>query len=217
MFLGITTSAWRRQLMHKASMHMDRLRSYYRILHHSRMLRVSAFIILLVPYVLYLRFVVVNDRGPVDYETFMATGTSFLEGGQVYGENSYYPLPYIAVFAAFSRMPRPLSLCLWLAAPVLVAIVAAGFRPGGLACVGDISCMPRSMHCEYRPGLPSSCSLLGACRYRHLGGFSRPSHYSSWYLAFRVEEKSVYMSQVCCSLSYPFSLCERLRMEMGRR
>ncbi len=86
-------------------------------------------LILVVPYILYLAYIVSNDQGPVDYETFMEIGQSLIQGEHVYGENSYYPLPYIAVFAVFSGLPRSISMILWLGLPVLVAVLAVGFHP----------------------------------------------------------------------------------------
>ena len=58
--------------------------------------------LLLIPYLLYIDYVIRGGRGPVDYETFINIGDRFLNGNNVYGENSYYPMPYVLVFALFS-------------------------------------------------------------------------------------------------------------------
>ena len=94
--------------------------------HHLRAVGLG---LLSVPYLAYLAFVIRLNQGPVDYETFMGIGREFLRGGQVYGENSYYPLPYVTVFAVFSLLPKFLSLTLWLLLPVVVALLISGWRP----------------------------------------------------------------------------------------
>jgi hypothetical protein len=95
----------------------------------SRPMRIGLTLLFLVPYVLYIGFAISNDQGPIDYETFMRIGAAFNQGGEVYGENSYYPLPYAMLFGLFSSLPRPLSMVVWLGAPVLAALLAAGFHP----------------------------------------------------------------------------------------
>lgn len=91
--------------------------------------RILALVLLLVPYLGYIGFTIASDQGPVDYETFMAIGERLRAGEPVYGENSYYPLPYVMIFAAFSALPRALSLALWLGLPVLVALIATRWHP----------------------------------------------------------------------------------------
>lgn len=88
-----------------------------------RLLRLTALIVLLLPYLLYVSFVIRLNRGPVDYETFINLGHRLLEGREVYGENSYYPLPFVMIFALFSWLPRPLSIASWLLAPLILALI----------------------------------------------------------------------------------------------
>lgn len=86
-------------------------------------------LLLLSTYLLYVGFVIQHDQGPVDYETFMQIGTRFLHGQEVYGENSYYPLPFVMVFAGFAALPRPISMAMWLFLPVVVAWCISGWKP----------------------------------------------------------------------------------------
>lgn len=81
------------------------------------------------PYILYLYFIVQNDRGPIDYETFMKIGEQLSIGGTVYGENSYYPLPYVIVFSVFCNLPRSISMILWVSLPVIAALLISKFNP----------------------------------------------------------------------------------------
>jgi hypothetical protein len=85
--------------------------------------------LLLLFYLPYVAFVVAKDQGPVDYETFMRIGGQFNRGEEVYGENSYYPLPYVMVFGLFAALPRPLSMAFWLMIPVFAALIITGWRP----------------------------------------------------------------------------------------
>ena len=78
---------------------------------------------------MYIGFIIHIDRGPVDYETFVNIGGHFLSGAEVYGENSYYPMPYVLVFAFFSWLPRWLSMLLWMLLPVLAALFISGWDP----------------------------------------------------------------------------------------
>lgn len=73
-------------------------------------------------------FVIGNGRGGVDYETFMEIGARFNAGEPIWTENSYYPLPYVLVFAFFSALPRELSVLLWHLIPVIAALVIARWR-----------------------------------------------------------------------------------------
>lgn len=95
----------------------------------TRLLKLTALVLLLIPYLLYLGFIIQRDQGPVDYETFMAIGGRLLAGGQVYGENSYYPMPFVMLFALFSWLPRPLSMALWLLGPVLATLAITRGNP----------------------------------------------------------------------------------------
>ncbi len=74
---------------------------------NSRLINLLGVILLLIPYVLYVGFVLQANRGPVDYETFMAIGSRLIHGMDVYGENSYYPMPFVMIFALFSWLPTP--------------------------------------------------------------------------------------------------------------
>lgn len=82
-------------------------------------------------YVGYLVFAIRAGWGPVDYETFMEIGRRWREGQAVWVGSSYYPLPMVLVFAAFSALPRWASLALWLGLPALLAVWMCG--PWGLA------------------------------------------------------------------------------------
>jgi hypothetical protein len=95
----------------------------------ARFVNFIGIVVLLIPYLLYVAFVIRVNRGPVDYETFMSIGQRLLNGAEVYGENSYYPMPYVMIFAFFSWLPRPISLALWLLIPVIVALAIADWRP----------------------------------------------------------------------------------------
>jgi hypothetical protein len=91
--------------------------------------RYALLIVLLIPYLLYLAFVIRGNQGPVDYETFMSIGQRFLDGAPVYTENSYYPLPYVMIFAFFAWLPRALSMALWIGLPLLAALAISGWQP----------------------------------------------------------------------------------------
>lgn len=73
-------------------------------------------------YLAYVAFTIYSGRGPVDYETFMTIGGHFLRHEPVYYENSYYPLPFVMVFALFAWLPRSVSIGAWLLLPVLAAL-----------------------------------------------------------------------------------------------
>ena len=93
---------------------------------NARLLRLVSVILLLIPYLLYVGFVIQANRGPVDYETFMAIGQRLFTGKEIYGENSYYPMPFVMVFALFSWLPRAASMAIWLLAPVISALLISG-------------------------------------------------------------------------------------------
>jgi hypothetical protein len=114
--------------------------------------------ILLVPYILYVAFIIRANQGPVDYETFMEIGHRLLAGKEVYGENSYYPLPFVMIFACFSWLPRPLSMALWFLLPVLLALAIAGWRPYPLLFAPVFS--------HFVGGQTSVFGLLGLWGYR---------------------------------------------------
>lgn len=96
---------------------------------HIRRLNAVSLALLVIPYLLYVGFVVWIDQGPVDYETFMDIGHRLIAGEEVYGENSYYPMPFVMLFALFDWLPRPVSISLWLLAPMLSALWISGGNP----------------------------------------------------------------------------------------
>lgn len=89
-------------------------------------LRLAAILLVWCLYLAYVIFIIRENRGPVDYETFMDIGGRLLRGQEVYGVNSYYPLPMVMVFAAFAALPRALSMALWLLLPVTAAFTISG-------------------------------------------------------------------------------------------
>ncbi len=96
---------------------------------NQRILQAVALILLLALYLGYVVFVIQGDQGPVDYETFMEIGGRLRAGQEVYGENSYYPMLFVTIFAFFAGLPRPVSMALWLLLPVLAALVISGWKP----------------------------------------------------------------------------------------
>ena len=88
-----------------------------------------ALLLLIIPYLLYVAFVIRADRGPVDYETFMGIGQRLLSAANPYGPNSYYPLPFVLLFALLAALPRALSMAIWLISPLAVFLVASGWQP----------------------------------------------------------------------------------------
>jgi hypothetical protein len=83
-------------------------------------------------YLAYVGFIIQRNQAPVDYETFMQIGQRFWNGETFYGENSYYPLPYVMIFGVFSQLPRPISMTIWMLGPVVVALIATEWRPFAL-------------------------------------------------------------------------------------
>lgn len=121
-------------------------------------------------YLAYVAFVIVADQGPVDFETLMSIGGRLVSGLPVYAENSYYPLPYVGIFALFNLMPRAVSMAVWLMAPVIIALVITGYRPHGLLFAPVFS--------HFAGGQSSVFGLLGFFGYRwnldpsrYAGGF----------------------------------------------
>lgn len=94
-----------------------------------RFWRFIGLILLILPYLAYVVFVVRVDRGPIDYETFMTLGQRLLKGEEVYGENSYYPLPFVMIFAFFSEVPRPMSMASWLLITPIAALLMTKGNP----------------------------------------------------------------------------------------
>lgn len=95
----------------------------------TRLFKLASLILLLIPYLLYIGFVIQTNQGPVDYETFMSIGGRLLAGAEVYGVNSYYPMPYVMVFAFFAWLPRPLSMALWMLGPVIAVLAITRWNP----------------------------------------------------------------------------------------
>lgn len=96
---------------------------------NQRSLSILLLIILLSFYSLYVFFVLRSGTRPIDYETFMQIGQNLVEGNQIYGENSYYPMPYVGIFAIFSQLPFPLSFIFWVFIPIFCALVITGWSP----------------------------------------------------------------------------------------
>jgi len=96
----------------------------------SKSLRLFLFNVLaFLPYLLYIGFVVANNRGPVDYETFMEIGSRIPLGKAVFAGNSYYPVPFVYLFTLLYWLPRPVSLVIWLLTPVVAAWLIVGKKP----------------------------------------------------------------------------------------
>ena len=79
-------------------------------------------------YVAYILFIVAGNQSGVDYETFMQIGDRFRMGQPIWTENSYYPMPYVMIFGLFSALPRPLSMVIWHAAPILLALYVTRWK-----------------------------------------------------------------------------------------
>ena len=123
-----------------------------------RITRFVLTLIILIIYVFYVRFVIANDRGPVDYEIFMEIGGRFLNHQPVYVENSYYPLPYVMVFAFFVWLPRPLGILVWFLAPIVAVLIIARWKPGLLLFAPVIS--------HFLGGQTALPAMLGLWGYR---------------------------------------------------
>lgn len=109
-------------------------------------------------YLSYLGFILVSGRGPVDYETFMRIGQSWLDNQPVYGENSYYPLPYVLIFAFFAWLPRSISMILWFLGPILLVLIIHRGNPGPLLFAPVIS--------HFLGGQTALPAMLGLWGYR---------------------------------------------------
>ena len=96
---------------------------------NSQLLKWTSLTLLLVPYLLYVGFVIRAGHGPVDYETFVDIGHRLRDGREIYGENSYYPMTFVMIFALFSWLPRPISVAIWLLAPVVFALLITRGSP----------------------------------------------------------------------------------------
>lgn len=123
------------------------------------MTRVALLVLLLMPYLLYVSFIIKANRGPVDYETFMDIGNRLRAGEELWTTNSYYPMPYIMVFAAFSALPRTVSIALWHLWPLAAAaLLITGGNPWVLAFA------PLMAHVA--GGQTSGFAMLGLWGYR---------------------------------------------------
>lgn len=91
--------------------------------------RLLLILLVVILYILYLIYVLKVGTGPIDYETFMQIGTRLVEGKKIYGENSYYPMPYVGIFAIFSQLPFSISFLTWVVVPVICAIIISGWSP----------------------------------------------------------------------------------------
>ena len=157
----------------------------------------AALLVLLVPYISYVRFIIRVDRGPVDYETFMSIGQRLLSGQEVWGENSFYPMPYVMIFALFRWLPRPWSMAIWHLGPVLAALVISGWSPWVLAFAPVFGHMAggqtavfamlglwgyrRNLACSgsgQRPGPPRPAPAADAGRWCRL--IQEPGHTDDW-------------------------------------
>src|SRR5689334_14390497 len=81
------------------------------------------YIPIIVIYVSYLLFISLNNHPPVDYMTFMQIGQRYLNHQSIWEFGSYYPLPYVMIFAWFSTLPAALSIFLWHAIPMVVILI----------------------------------------------------------------------------------------------
>jgi hypothetical protein len=82
-----------------------------------------------IPYLLYIGFVVALNRGPIDYETFMEIGSRIPLGKAIFDGNSYYPVPFVYLYTLLYLLPRPVSMVIWLLAPILAAWLIVGKKP----------------------------------------------------------------------------------------
>jgi hypothetical protein len=113
----------------------------------------------LAPYLAYLSFIIQINQGPIDYETFMQIGQRWRTGAEIYVENSYYPLPYVLIFAAVSALPRPLSMALWLGLPVLAVLLITRGRAWALWFA--------PVFAHFVGGQSSALAMLGLWGFRH--------------------------------------------------
>jgi hypothetical protein len=124
----------------------------------SRLRKISLILLLALPYLLYIGFIIRIDRGPVDYETFMDIGARLYGGEAIYGENSYYPMPFVIIFSLFSWLPRPLSMALWMLLPVIAALIISEWSPYILLFAPTFG--------HFLGGQTSVFSMLGLWGYR---------------------------------------------------
>lgn len=82
----------------------------------------ALYIPVIVVYIGYLLFISLNNRPPIDYITFMQIGQRYLNGESIWLFGSYYPLPYVMIFAWFSTLPAPVSIFVWHLIPMLVIL-----------------------------------------------------------------------------------------------
>ena len=86
------------------------------------------YIPVIVIYISYLLFISLNNHPPVDYVTFMQIGQRYLNHQPIWEFGSYYPLPYVMIFAWFSTLPPSLSIFLWHVIPMVVILMISRGR-----------------------------------------------------------------------------------------
>ncbi len=86
------------------------------------------YIPIIVVYISYLLFISLNNHPPVDYMTFMQIGQRFLNHQSIWEFGSYYPLPYVMIFAWFSTLPPAISIFLWHVIPLIAILVISRGR-----------------------------------------------------------------------------------------
>jgi hypothetical protein len=80
-------------------------------------------------YAAYLVFILTQQQAGVDYHTFVLIGQRFLDGYNVYTfDNSYYPLPYVMIFAVLAALPSVISIALWHMVPLVAVLMAARWQ-----------------------------------------------------------------------------------------
>lgn len=92
-----------------------------------RIISIFLLLIILSFYAFYAAVVLNIGTGPIDYETFMQIGQNLIEGKQIYGENSFYPLPFVGIFAIFSQLPFWISFLFWVFIPIFIVLIISGW------------------------------------------------------------------------------------------
>jgi len=106
----------------------------------------------------YLVFILRQQQGAVDYETFMNIGRRFLNGQMIWVENSYYPLPFVILFGVFAAMPKWLSIILWHAPLPIMALLITRWNP--------LSLLFAPVFAHFLGGQTALPGMLGFWRYR---------------------------------------------------
>lgn len=105
------------------------MKKYTQLFLNRRLLKIAFIALILVLYVGFAFVALEQNSGPVDYETFMQIGRAFIEKQPIYGENSFYPMPYVGIFSLFSRLPFITSYFVWVFLPVFIALLISNFSP----------------------------------------------------------------------------------------